>query len=129
MVGARTLQVCTAVMWHGFSIIKDMTSGLTEFMERKDYDSLDSMVGKALPKITSWTALTKLPPVVARVVAEKCTGCKKCVIACADGGFVAIQMRDKIAVVKNDKCDGCGLCAIVCDDDAIEFVHISEKVT
>ncbi len=124
MVGARTLQVCTAVMWHGFSIIKDMTSGLTEFMERKGYESLDSMIGKALPKITSWTALTKLPPVVARIIAEKCTGCKECVIACADGGFVAIQMRDKKAVVKNDKCDGCGLCAIVCDYDAVEFVHI-----
>ena len=124
MVGARTLQVCTAVMWHGFSIIKDMTSGLTEFMERKDYESLDSMIGKALPKITSWTALTKLPPVVARIIAEKCTGCKECVIACADGGFVAIQMRDKKAVVNNDKCDGCGLCAIVCDYDAVEFVHI-----
>jgi len=124
MVGARTLQVCTAVMWYGFSIIKDMTSGLTEFMERKGYDSLDSMIGKALPKITSWTALTKLPPVVARVIAKKCTGCKECVIACADGGFVAIQMRDKKAVVNNDKCDGCGLCAIVCDYDAVEFVHI-----
>jgi len=124
MVGARTLQVCTAVMWHGFSIIKDMTSGLSEFMERKGYESLDSMVGKALPRITSWTALTKLPPVVARIIAEKCTGCKECVIACADGGFVAIQMRNKIAVVKNDKCDGCGLCAIVCDYDAVEFVHI-----
>ena len=124
MVGARTLQVCTAVMWHGFSIIKDMTSGLTEFMERKDYESLDSMIGKALPKITSWTALTKLPPVVARIIAEKCTGCKDCVIACADGGFVAIQMSNKKAVVNNDKCDGCGLCAIVCDFDAVEFVHI-----
>ena len=124
MVGARTLQVCTAVMWHGFSIIKDMTSGLTEFMERKDYESLDSMIGKALPKITSWTALIKLPPVVAHIIAEKCTGCKECVIACADGGFVAIQMRDKKAVVNNDKCDGCGLCAIVCDYDAVEFVHI-----
>ncbi len=124
MVGARTLQVCTAVMWHGFSIIKDMTSGLTEFMERKDYESLDSMIGKALPKITSWTALTKLPPVVAHIIAEKCTGCKECVIACADGGFVAIQMSDKKAVVKNEKCDGCGLCAIVCDFDAVEFVHI-----
>ncbi|MGY5858823.1 MAG: NAD-dependent dihydropyrimidine dehydrogenase subunit PreA [Candidatus Thorarchaeota archaeon] len=123
MVGASTLQVCTAAMWYGFSIIKDMTSGLSEFMKRKGYESLDSMIGKALPKITTWTALTKLPPVIARINPEKCTGCKECVIACADGGFVAIQMRDKIAIVKDDKCDGCGLCAVVCDYDAVEFVH------
>jgi dihydropyrimidine dehydrogenase (NAD+) subunit PreA len=123
MVGARTLQVCTAVMWHGFSIIKDMNYGLIDFMIRKGYESLDSIVGKALPKITTWTALTKLPPVVARIDPEKCSGCKECVIACADGGFIAIQMSDKVALVNTDKCDGCGLCAVVCDFDAVEFVH------
>ena len=124
MVGSRTLQICTAVMWHGFSIIKDLNSGIIEFMERKNYKSLEDMVGQALPKITTWTALSKLPPVVARIIPDKCTGCKECVIACADGGYVAIQMREKVAVVKEDKCDGCGLCAIVCNDDAVEFVHI-----
>jgi dihydropyrimidine dehydrogenase (NAD+) subunit PreA len=124
MVGAKTLQVCTAAMWHGFSIIKDLTSGIIEFMDRKKYDSLESMVGQALPKITTWTALSKLPPLVARIIPDKCTGCKECVIACADGGYVAIQMRDNVAIVNDDKCDGCGLCAIVCNDDAVEFVHI-----
>jgi dihydropyrimidine dehydrogenase (NAD+) subunit PreA len=123
MVGARTLQVCTAVMWHGFSIIKDMTEGLRKFMERKGYATLDSIVGEALPKITTWTALSKLPPLVARVIDEKCTGCKDCVVACADGGYVAIQMRERVAVINDETCDGCGLCAIVCEENAIEFVH------
>lgn len=125
MVGARTLQVCTAAMWHGFGIIKSITEGLVQFMDRKGYESLDSMVGEALPKITSWTALTKLPPVVAKIIIENCTGCKKCVVACADGGFTAIQMREKVAVVNPDKCDGCGLCAVICNDDAIEFIHLT----
>jgi dihydropyrimidine dehydrogenase (NAD+) subunit PreA len=123
MVGASTLQICTAAMWHGFSIIKSLTEGLSKFMDRKGYDSLDSMVGKALPKITTWTALSKLPPLVARVIEEKCTGCKDCVVACADGGFLAIQMRKEFAVINPEKCDGCGLCYVVCRDDAIEFVH------
>ncbi|NHJ12340.1 MAG: NAD-dependent dihydropyrimidine dehydrogenase subunit PreA [Candidatus Thorarchaeota archaeon] len=123
MVGARTLQICTAVMWHGFGIIKPMTEGLIQFMDRKGYESLDAMIGKALPKITTWAALTKLPPIIAKVIDEKCSGCKKCVIACADGGFTAIQMRGKTAVVNPDKCDGCGLCAVVCEDNAVEFIH------
>jgi dihydropyrimidine dehydrogenase (NAD+) subunit PreA len=125
MVGARTLQICTAAMWHGFSIIKDLSEGLVKFMERKGYTTLDSIVGKALPKITTWTALSKLPPIVARVIDENCTGCKDCVVACADGGYVAIQMRNKVAVVNVEKCDGCGLCYVVCRDSAIEFVHTS----
>ena len=123
MVGAKTLQICTAAMWHGFSIIKGMTEGLSKFMERKGYATLESMVGIALPKITTWTTLSKLPPLVARVVNTKCTGCKKCVVACADGGYVAVQMREGVALINVEKCDGCGLCAIVCDDNAIEFVH------
>lgn len=125
MVGSRTLQICTAAMWHGFSIIKDLTTGIEKFMERKGYESLENMVGIALPKITTWTALSKLPPLIARILPDKCTGCKECVIACADGGYVAIQMRDKVAIVQEDKCDGCGLCAVVCNYDAVKFVHIS----
>ncbi|MHA1949111.1 MAG: NAD-dependent dihydropyrimidine dehydrogenase subunit PreA [Candidatus Thorarchaeota archaeon] len=123
MVGASTLQICTAAMWHGFSIIKSLTKGVEDFLNRKRYDSLSSVVGEALPKITTWTALSKLPPLVAEVIKENCTGCKDCVIACADGGFVAIQMREKKAVINREKCDGCGLCYVVCRDDAIEFVH------
>jgi dihydropyrimidine dehydrogenase (NAD+) subunit PreA len=124
MAGASTLQVCTAVMWYGFSIIREMNGQLSKFMERKGYENIDSMVGKALPRITSWTDLSKLPPVIAKVIEEKCTGCKDCVIACADGGFVAIQMRGKVATINTEKCDGCGLCAVVCNDSAIEFIHI-----
>jgi len=123
MVGAKTLQVCTAVMWHGFSIIKDLTEGLAKFMERKGYTTLTDIVGKALPKITTWTALTKLPPLVAHVIEDNCTGCKDCVVACADGGYVSIQMRNNVAVINNEKCDGCGLCYVVCQDNAIKFVH------
>lgn len=123
MVGASTLQVCTAVMWHGFSIIKSLTKGLTDFMLRKEYADIESMVGLALPKITTWTALTKLPPLVARVIEKNCSGCKDCVVACADGGYVAIQMRNNVASVNAEKCDGCGLCYVVCRDDAIEFIH------
>ncbi|MGY5875291.1 MAG: NAD-dependent dihydropyrimidine dehydrogenase subunit PreA [Candidatus Thorarchaeota archaeon] len=122
MVGSRTLQVCTAAMWYGFSIIRDLTSDLQSFMKRKGYDTIESMSGQALSKLTTWEALSKLPPIVAEVT-DACTGCKKCVIACADGGFVAIQMRDGRAVVNREKCDGCGLCAIICDDNAIEFVR------
>ncbi len=122
MVGARTLQLCTAVMWNGFGIIKDMTAGMERFMERKGYETLESMVGVALPKLTTWEALDKLPPVIANIT-DACTGCKKCVIACADGGYVAVQMRDGKALVNAEKCDGCGLCFVVCDDEAVEFVY------
>jgi dihydropyrimidine dehydrogenase (NAD+) subunit PreA len=61
MVGARTLQICTAAMWYGFTIIRDLTSQLTKFMNKKGYKTLDEMVGKALTRITTWEACPDRP--------------------------------------------------------------------
>jgi dihydropyrimidine dehydrogenase (NAD+) subunit PreA len=122
MVGASTLQVCTAVMWYGFRIIRDLTKHLTEFMKEKGYKTVEEVVGKALPKITTWTDLPKLPPVVAWIDTKKCKLGKECIIACADAGYQAIRMEGNRIIVDPEKCDGCGLCAVVCGANAVEFV-------
>jgi dihydropyrimidine dehydrogenase (NAD+) subunit PreA len=122
MAGASTLQICTAVMWYGFKIINDLKKGLTRFIARKKYETLSEMVGVALPKITSWTALPKLSPVVARIIPEKCILGTECLIACADAGYQAIRLKGKQLVVDPEKCDGCGLCDVVCGSNAVEFV-------
>jgi dihydropyrimidine dehydrogenase (NAD+) subunit PreA len=122
MVGASTLQVCTAVMWYGFRIIRDFNQHLSKFMKKKGYATLSAMIGKALPKITTWTDLPKLPPVIAYINPEKCILCKECRIACADAGYQAIRMDGQRLIVDPEKCDGCGLCAVVCGEDAVEFV-------
>lgn len=121
MVGATTLQICTAVMWYGFGIIRNLTKNLVDFMKRKGYEKIENMIGKALPKITSWTALPKLPPVIAYIIPEKCILGKECRIACADAGYQAIRMEGNKLVVNPEKCDGCGLCAVVCGENAVEF--------
>ncbi len=122
MVGASTIQICTAVMWFGFRIIRDFVKNLSNFMEKKGYETLDSMVGKALPNITTWTDLPKLSPVIAQINTERCELRKECIIACADAGYQAIRMKGTHLVVDPEKCDGCGLCAVVCGADAVEFI-------
>jgi dihydropyrimidine dehydrogenase (NAD+) subunit PreA len=122
MVGASTLQVCTAVMWYGFRVIRDFLKYLINFMKEQGYDSVGAMVGKALPKVTSWTNLPKLPPVIAYINPEKCELGKECLIACADAGYQAIRMEKQHLIVDSKKCDGCGLCAVVCGANAVEFV-------
>ena len=121
MVGATTLQLCTAVMWYGFGIIRKLTKDLANFMKRKGYEKIENMIGQALPKITSWTALPKLPPVIAYIVPEKCILGKECMIACADAGYQAIRKEGNKLVVNPERCDGCGLCAVVCGEGAVEF--------
>ncbi len=47
---------------------------------------------------------------------EKCTGCKKCVLACP---FGVIELVDKKAHINLEECTLCGACADVCEFGAI----------
>lgn len=124
MVGARTVQVCTAVMWRGFKIVEKWQKGLIGYMERKGYDSLDDFIGMSLKHIGTIGDIQVEPPVVANVDSDKCNGCKKCVTSCRDGAYNAITMEDKIAKINVNICDGCGLCPIICPTEAIVMVEI-----
>ena len=113
-VGARNIQICTAVMLHGFSIIEDLTSGLDNYLEEKGFASVDQLVGKALPLIKNHDDLPRLK-VRSSVVKDRCIGCGRCYVACRDGGHRAItwDAEKRLPEVDMEKCVGCGLCLLV----------------
>ena len=111
-IGASNVQICTAVMLHGFDIIRDLTSGLDNYLIEKKLDSVSDLVGKALPHLVDHDSLPR-KKVRSHVVEEKCIGCGRCYIACRDGGHEAIEWREnRKPVVNDDKCVGCGLCIL-----------------
>lgn len=118
MLGATTVQSCTAVMWNGYSIITKMLKDLENWMEAKGYKSLDEIRGIALPHITTVEELAKLPPKFANIDAEKCTSCGICEKVCF---YRAIRAGDSSYEVTQAACDGCGLCAQWCPSGAIEL--------
>jgi dihydropyrimidine dehydrogenase (NAD+) subunit PreA len=121
-LGAGTVQVGTAAMWKGFKIIEDLTRGLNGYLDRKGFASLESLRGRALPKVVGFDAMPMDCRVTARVN-ESCNGCLQCVTACADGGFQAISgTKGEPVVIDSAKCDGCGLCAMVCPLKSIAMV-------
>ncbi len=126
MVGASVVQLCTAVMFRGYQIGRDLTKGLSEFMKRKGYKSLDDFRGISLPNIiTNHLKMNLKTKVSAFVNEQKCTGCGLCVTACSDGATNAITMEDKIAVVNKDVCIGCGLCRVICLVNAIDLAALT----
>ena len=119
--GSSVVELCTAVMWNGFGIIKKLVNGLEKYLDTHGFQSPADIVGKALPAIVQYPGLNLEHRLVAKVDADTCTGCVICVRACDSGGYQAIYMQDKKAVINLEKCDGCGLCVGICPVDCISM--------
>lgn len=115
LVGASTLQVCSAVMQYGYRIAADLKQGLSDYMDQMGFARLDDFIGLALPNIKKHNELSRKYRIVSTAAYDKCTGCGLCAVVCADSGYQAISMNDsKRPVIDEEKCDGCGLCAQIC---------------
>jgi len=125
-LGANHVQVCTEVMLSGFKIIREMLKGTEEYLQEMGFHSLDDLRGKALVKLTSHEALTKVEQLIPDVDHDLCTRCGKCIIACRDGGYQAIGFKEKNLHIDEVKCDGCALCTLVCPEGALSFPAIEQ---
>jgi dihydropyrimidine dehydrogenase (NAD+) subunit PreA len=115
LLGATTLQVCTAVMHKGFRVVSDLCDGVARWMEEKEFGSISEFIGLSLPRLTEHDYLPHGIKVVSRINHDLCIGCGICHIACEDGGHQAIAFGpDRRPEVDDEACVGCGLCAQVC---------------
>jgi dihydropyrimidine dehydrogenase (NAD+) subunit PreA len=92
LLGAGTVQVCTAAMHYGYRIVEDMGDGLLAWMRRKGYETLDDFRGLSLPKVREWKHLNINSRIVAEIHADKCIGCQLCYTACWDGAHQCIHL-------------------------------------
>lgn len=129
LLGASSVQICSAVMHYGFGIIKNLKAGLEQYMNEKGFRNIDEIIGKALPNIANWEDLNLKHKVVANINKEKCTGCQLCFVACEDGGYQSISLplnhNEKIPKIIKENCVGCNLCSLVCPvDNCITMINI-----
>src|ERR1700748_2591606 len=54
LLGASSLQVCTAVMHYGFRIIEDLCDGLSNWMDEKGFQSIGDFRGRSLSRISDF---------------------------------------------------------------------------
>lgn len=60
LLGADTVQVCTGVMLHSYSLVKTLCGGLQEFMKQHDFNSISDFRGSSLPFFTTHMELVRL---------------------------------------------------------------------
>lgn len=126
MAGCEVAGMCSAVYSRGVGVLGETVQGLSDYMDRKGYKTVDELVGKVVDEfiyLRDWPRekiMAKQSPVVPKVNEDKCTGCGICSKLCAYG---AIEMEDNKPVINNDYCKGCGWCVGHCPVDAITMIE------
>jgi dihydropyrimidine dehydrogenase (NAD+) subunit PreA len=158
LLGASSLQVCTAVMHYGFRIVEDLCDGLSSWMDAKGFARISDVTGKSLHRISDFKEFDLSFQAVARIDADKCIKCNLCWVACNDSAHQCIDLIDSdgraVAPyaypvqsngkeeaagtrpqprVREEDCVGCRLCYNVCPVDRciamVERPSGSEPVT
>jgi dihydropyrimidine dehydrogenase (NAD+) subunit PreA len=140
LLGATSLQVCTAVMHYGFRIIDDLTDGLSNWLDEKGIGSVQELIGASAQRYSTFNQMDLSYKVVARIDPESCINCNLCYIACDEGAHQTIDLLvdgvkidpatytggGKTApVVREEDCVGCNLCSLVCPvDQCITMVEV-----
>ena len=121
LLGAGSIQITTAVMQYGYRIIDDLKAGLNLYLAEKGLTSISQARGLALDSVSETTDVLRRDTVVfPKFHREKCIGCGRCAISCADGGHQAIRLgKDRRPVLDGSRCVGCHLCVLVCPERAI----------
>ena len=121
LLGAGSIQVTTAVMQYGYRIIDDLKAGLNFYLAEKGFRSVKEAVGLALDSVSGSTDVLERDTVIfPKFLRDRCIGCGRCVVSCADGGHQAITLNaDRKPILNGKKCVGCHLCVLVCPQKAI----------
>ena len=139
LLGATSLQVCTAAMHYGFRIVEDLCDGLKNWMDSKGFATLADVRGKSLHRVSDFQNLDLSYRAVARIDPALCIKCNLCYVACNDTAHQCIDLVDKTGArvqrctwdpagngreeavstrpqprVRDEDCVGCRLCYNVC---------------
>ncbi|XTZ37362.1 NAD-dependent dihydropyrimidine dehydrogenase subunit PreA [Salmonella enterica] len=116
-LGCGTVQVCTAAMVHGFQIVREMVSGLENYMDEKGFRTLDDFRGMALGSVTDWRYLNLNHVDKAVIDQSSCIKCGRCHLVCEDTSHQAISFEkngERHFEVREEDCVGCNLCVSIC---------------
>ena len=116
-------------MLDGFKVVPAWKRGLSDFMDKHGFATINDMKGAILPKLISQekmkammeTDLETKGLVVAQVDSDKCNSCERCEDVCS---WEAVKLVNQKAVVDESLCEGCGLCKEICPTDAISLTNM-----
>lgn len=124
LLGSKIVEICTAVSKYGYGMIDGLCKGLSDYLDRKGYTSVEQIVGSSLSTVVPQPELSREWKAVNHTDPDKCKKCGACITACNDCGFGALKKgQDGYPQLDMDICLGCGVCKTVCPFNCIEMVQ------
>lgn len=137
MVGADTVQTCTAIMCKGYEEMTKWVNKMAEWIEQKGYKSINEIKGIALKNFISADEIEREIPVMVGGKSSKISvvdeqACKKHLRIYSCGWCERTCFHDAVKVedqakIDDEKCEACGLCSSVCPAKAIT-IKPKEKI-
>ena len=130
LMGATNVQVCTAVMHHGFRIVGDMIDGLNNYLDDRGLASQRDRSGRrcrASSTGTISTSTTRSSPTSIRTRASTATSAtSRAKMPRTSASTGCVDERGAATLkVDEEHCVGCNLCSMVCPvDDCITMVRV-----
>ncbi|MBM4370550.1 MAG: 4Fe-4S binding protein, partial [Deltaproteobacteria bacterium] len=123
LVGASTVQFCTAVMHYGFDLLDDLSEGLAYYLHDMGLEHPAQVTDGALAHIVDHDELPRDLDLAAFVDERLCVACDLCHTACRDGGHQAVRLpaSGRIPSVDPEACVACALCVNLCPAHAISL--------
>ena len=59
LLGSSTVQVCTGAMLRGYELIEELCNGLSDFLDRHNFKSVEECIGLSLPYFTTHADLVE----------------------------------------------------------------------
>ncbi|MBM4318847.1 MAG: dihydropyrimidine dehydrogenase [Deltaproteobacteria bacterium] len=117
-LGARTVQLCTIVMKHGYGIVDHLHGGLSHLLAERGIGSVAELCGRALPRpVTDFMALSPVKK-ISQVQPELCLHCGNCT-RCP---YLAVTLDEKqVPATDPARCIGCSICVQKCFSRALRM--------
>ena len=127
-LGSTTIQMQSAIMNIGPSLITKLRNDLMSFLNERGITKIREIIGKSVDQMVPAVALGEFwrvrdslyKKVYADIDPNLCNKCGICMNICLDD---AIFMNDIVKIDKN-KCRGCNLCVLKCPQNAITLQNI-----
>ena len=121
MAGASAVGVCTQGIIEGKKAFGRIAQEIQDELDKMGFSSLEEIKGLYIKEMGMGQKI-KTEGGIAKLIEQKCTGCKLCERVCQ---YEAISMVKKEGIrhlfpeINEEKCAACGLCVSICPTEAL----------